>query len=133
MTASAITISLVEGPLNAHALPELHDEGCGAAVVFEGIVRPVEDERRLRALHYQAYEPMTTRELTSLAATILERHGLARLDVQHSVGDVSAGQCSFRLRVLSAHRQEALRAMEAFIDRMKREVPLWKLPVWSES
>jgi molybdopterin synthase catalytic subunit len=42
---------------------------------------------------------------------------------------VEGGQCSFRLQVASAHRAEALAAMTEFIDRLKRDVPIWKSPV----
>jgi molybdopterin synthase catalytic subunit len=52
--------------------------------------------------------------------------------VEHSRGRVAAGECSFRLRVAASHRPEALRAVEEFIDRMKRDVPIWKTPVYAD-
>lgn len=104
----------------------------GALLCFEGVVRPLEAGRPLAALEYQVYEPMTTRQLHKLAEEIGRLHGLLAMRLEHSRGVIPAGQCSFRLQVASAHRAEALAAMEQFIARMKREVPIWKIPVWKD-
>ena len=110
--------------------------GCGAVLTFEGVVRPTEPDggetRPLSALLYEAYEPMTTRELTRLAEAVGAEHGAAAVAVTHSVGEVPAGRCSFRLRVATPHRAAALACCAAFVDRMKRDVPLWKVSVWEE-
>ena len=122
-----VRIALHEGPLPA-ACDTRVDVPAGADIVFEGVVRPLEDERALTALRYEAYEPMTTQELRRLAAEVVAEFGLLGIAVDHSVGVVPVGGVSFRLRVLSAHRKEGLAGMDAFIDRMKQEVPLWKHP-----
>lgn len=102
----------------------------GAVVVFDGVVRAIETGRPLRALRYQAYEPMTTRELRSLAEAVAAEHRLHALRVWHSVGEVAVGRCSFRLQALGAHRAETLAATGDFIEKMKKVVPLWKVPVF---
>jgi len=101
----------------------------GAHVVFEGLVRTTENGRPLAALDYETYEPMTTSGLEKLAWELGEAQVLAVV-VEHSVGRVPVGECSFRLTVCAAHRKEALVFMDTFIDRMKLEVPIWKNPVW---
>ena len=98
----------------------------GAVLVFEGIVRSEEDGQRINALIYTAYEPMATMELTKLAQDVCTRHSLARITVEHSRGRVRVGEVSFRLTIRSPHRKQALAAMDEFIDRMKRDVPIWK-------
>ena len=110
--------------------PPAYTPGGGATVTFDGVVRPDEAGRTLAALHYQAYEPMTTHELERLAADTVQRFGLLHLDVTHSTGDVPVNTCSFRLTLTAPHRREALDAMDHFIATMKRDVPLWKLPVY---
>ena len=119
-------ISLTEGPLRLPA--STPPPGVGAWVVFEGIVRPLEADQQLAALDYEAYEPMTTRELRRLAAAIVDQHGLHAIVVEHSVGRVAVGEVSFRLSIGAAHRAEALAATDDFIQQMKRDVPLWKNP-----
>ncbi len=105
-------------------------EQVGATLVFEGIVRANEQGRAIRALSYEAYEPMATNSLTQLANDILSKHALIAITVEHSRGEVLAGERSFRLAIHSAHRKEALAAMDEFIDRMKRDIPIWKSPIY---
>ena len=129
MTQS-IDIALHEGPLPPAARWLV--AGAGAVVRFEGVVRPTEHGRALAALHYEAYEPMTTQQLHRLAQSIVAEHGLLGVRVAHSVGDVAVGAVSFRLDVAGAHRAEALSAMAGFIDRLKQQVPLWKVPRFAD-
>ena len=105
-------------------------EQVGATLVFEGIVRANEQGRAIRALSYEAYEPMATNALTELARDILCKHALIAITVEHSRGEVLAGERSFHLAIDSAHRKEALVAMDEFIDRMKRDVPIWKTAIY---
>jgi len=43
--------------------------GAGALLVFDGIVRHMEDGRELAALDYEVYEPMATQQLIPSPAT----------------------------------------------------------------
>jgi molybdopterin synthase catalytic subunit len=125
---SPISVRIVEGPLpasDAFAPPP----GAGALLVFEGVVRPFEDDSPITALDYEAYEPMASMQLQRLAEDVVDKHELGALHAAHSTGRVPAGACSFRLHVAAAHRAEALAAMTEFIDRLKRDVPIWKSPV----
>lgn len=127
-----IHASIIDGPLPG-ATPVGCDDGVGATLSFEGIVRQLEDGRVISALDYQAYEPMAGTTLIALAQDIARSHSLASINVWHSRGRVPVGCCSFRLVITSTHRKEALRAMDEFIDRLKRDVPIWKSPVWAEA
>lgn len=127
---SDVPIELIDGPLGPAASSA--PPGVGAWVVFEGLVRPLENDRLLIALRYETYEPMTTRELNRLATAVAVEHGLLALRVEHSVGRVAIGETSFRLSVGSAHRAEAIAATDDFIHRMKRDVPLWKNPEFAK-
>lgn len=123
-------IILVRGPLGPPSPWEIED--AGALVVFDGIVRPTDDGRALKALSYEAYEPMAGLVLQALARQVTRRHGLLGIRVEHSVGDVPVAGVSFRLFVAAAHRGPALAAMGEFIDLLKRDVPIWKTPVWAQ-
>ncbi|MEI6274068.1 MAG: molybdenum cofactor biosynthesis protein MoaE [Phycisphaerae bacterium] len=130
----SVLISISQGPLSSDRLLALLSASAahavGATVVFEGIVRANEQGRTIRALSYEAYEPMATNSLTQLANDILSKHTLIAITVEHSRGEVAAGERSFRLAIDSAHRKEALAAMDEFIDRMKRDVPIWKTAIY---
>ncbi len=95
-------------------------------------MRPQEQEQPLRALIYEDYEPMSSRELLRLARDVTDRHGLLAIDVAHSRGRVPVGATSFRLRVAAAHRKPAILAVDELIDRLKADVPLWKVPEWPD-
>ena len=123
-----VEVSITDGPLGPAPRRQTPD-GAGAVLVFEGVVRPLENGRRIAALDYEAYQPMARNLLRRLGEEVAARHGLAEVVVEHSTGRVASGECSFRLRVASPHRPEALRAVEEFVDRMKRDVPIWKTPV----
>lgn len=92
-------------------------------------MRPVEDGRSIRGLCYEAYEPMARDMLESIGEELVQAFGLVGLRVEHSKGLVLAGECSFRLQVAGRHRQESLAAIGEFIDRLKRDVPIWKTAV----
>lgn len=123
----SVRVSIVDGALGAGAKTDF--PGAGAVVVFEGVVRPTEGSASIEALEYQTYEPMAQRMLERIGEELSQRHGLIGLDVEHSRGRVGVGECSFRLVVASAHRKEAMAAMNEFIDLLKRDVPIWKRPI----
>jgi molybdopterin synthase catalytic subunit len=131
-----VSVEIVDGALAAGAAAgtgtSQAEGGIGAVIAFEGIVRGHEGERPIVALDYEAYEPMASAQLRQLAAEIGLKHGLFAIDVRHSRGRVAVGTCSFRLSVSAAHRAEALSAMGEFIDRMKRDVAIWKRAMWCD-
>ncbi|MCW5777050.1 MAG: molybdenum cofactor biosynthesis protein MoaE [Phycisphaeraceae bacterium] len=120
-----VSVQISDGPLGAYTT-EQRPPGFGAAVVFEGIVRPTQHGEPIDGLHYETYEPMAQRQMHAIADDLVQRLGLLRISVEHSRGFVPVGGCSFRLVIMSAHRREAIDAMDEFIDRLKRDVPIWK-------
>jgi len=124
----SVEVHIVDGALGPYE-PGESTFGVGAVIVFEGVVRPAEDGVPIEALDYEAYEPMASRQIGAIAHELASEFGLFAMHVWHSTGRVPAGRCSFRLVVESAHRKEGLAACDAFIDRFKKDVPIWKKPV----
>ena len=125
----SVSVRILDGPLP----PRIVDDAIkdvGAVLWFEGIIRRHESGRAITGLKYQTYDPMAEKQLRSLATRAIEQFGVLGIAVEHSRGFVDAGACSFRLRITSQHRKEALTAMDWFIDQMKRDVPIWKSPVF---
>lgn len=126
-------ITIVAGPVPPDGGGTV--SGAGARLVFEGVVREGEPREgdagaKIIALDYEAYEPMAQRMIERLGDELIEKHGLIGMEAVHSKGRVPVGACSFRLVVFAKHRKEALAAMDEFIDGLKRDVPIWKKPVW---
>jgi molybdopterin synthase catalytic subunit len=129
-------VSIVDGPV----LPGTPSPaaGAGGLLIFEGFVREIEPREgqpaaRVEALTYQTYEPMAQNQIARIGDELIEKHGLLGLSVIHSRGLVRVGECSIRVAISSRHRKEALAAMDEFIDRLKKDVPIWKEPVWASS
>jgi molybdopterin synthase catalytic subunit len=120
-----VLASIHSGPLN-HPPQAFPSDGAGAIVLFEGRVRPTESGRTIRGLEYEVYEPMAREMLEVIGQELVRQYGLVALCVEHSKGLVLVGECSFRLGIAGWHRQESLAAMGEFIDRLKRDVPIWK-------
>lgn len=99
----------------------------GACVEFQGIVREMEGEVALQGLDYEAHQPMARRLLDSHFAELAAQHPCEAVLFIHRLGWVPVGEASLFIRVLSAHRGEALRFLADAIDRLKQDVPIWKL------
>ncbi len=98
----------------------------GACVEFQGLVRETEGGQALTGLHYEAYEPMARTELARIFVELHAAHPCASVTLIHRLGWVPVGEASLFIRVLAAHRGEALRFLAEAIDRMKADVPIWK-------
>ena len=98
----------------------------GACVEFQGIVRETEQDRQLAGLQYEAYEPMARRHLWRIFGELAALHPCAVVVFIHRLGWVPVGEASLFIRVISAHRGEALQFVAEAIDRMKADVPIWK-------
>ncbi len=98
----------------------------GAAVEFYGIVREMERDRQLEGLHYESYESMARRHLARIFNELALVHPCAAVLFIHRLGWVPVGEASLFIRVLAAHRGEALRFLTEAIDRLKADVPIWK-------
>jgi len=101
----------------------------GACVEFQGIVREIEHGHSLAGLHYEAYESMARRHLDRIFDELAGTHPCAAVLFVHRLGWVPVGEASLFVRVLAAHRGEALRFLADAIDRMKADVPIWKRAV----
>lgn len=147
-SARTVVCRIIDGPITrtreAEAIANATDPAMrlerggsvGAVVRFDGVVRLMEPDtegraRALEALEYETYEPMAQRELNSLALAVADEHGLMSVVVLHSRGRVRPGEVSMVVRIASGHRAEALAGLASLIDRLKRDAPIWKRPIWS--
>ena len=80
----SVHVRLTQGPL-ADATQTRVVNGSGAKIVFDGIVRPMEDEAEIVGLDYEAYRPMAEQQLERIGIQLLEKHGLLAMDIEHSV------------------------------------------------
>lgn len=123
-----MSVRIQTGPLRAsEALAELEDPEWGGVVLFEGRVRPdAKEAGRVVALAYEADRPLALRQMRAIARSTERRFGVARTVLWHRVGLVRVGETAVIVGAAAGHRLAAFRAAQDLIDRVKREVPLWK-------
>jgi molybdopterin synthase catalytic subunit/molybdopterin converting factor small subunit len=118
---------LVDGPLDAAAAQALvAANDCGALVLFLGNVRDHHAGRQVTQLTYSAYAPMAADRLAAIVADLEEGDQRVRAAIFHRLGDVPVGEPSVVIAVASPHRQAAYEASRLALERLKREVPIWK-------
>lgn len=105
----------------------------GAVAEFLGIVRGEENGVVIRALQYEAYETMAEKLLHQIAGDVLARHACLWLQATHRLGIVPVGEAAIHVLVASSHRAEAFAALAEFMERLKQDVPIWKVRALDET
>lgn len=121
-----ITIEFIPNPIVIPP-PHLPSREIGAVLEFHGIVRELENGSALAGLHYEAHEKMARRRLEQHLAELAALHPCAAIYFIHRVGWVPVGEASLYIRILSAHRGEGIALLAATVDRLKQDVPIWKM------
>ncbi len=96
----------------------------GAVVLFSGVIRNHDAGESVQYLDYSAH-PEAENILRSIVAEESSRTGL-KLAAWHRVGTLQIGDVALVAAAASAHRFESFEAIQALIERIKHEVPIWK-------
>ena len=119
--------AIVSRPLDPGALlAEVSGAANGAAIVFVGTVRNINDGRDVSGIDYAAYLPMAERELAAIVAEAAERFGTTDIVVEHRLGHLALTEASVVIAVSHAHRGAAYDASRYMIEELKHRVPIWK-------
>ena len=98
----------------------------GAVVEFAGVVRSEEDGAPITALDYEAYEVMARSEMERIVRDLSAQYPCHAVEITHRIGRVPVGEASILVRIAAKHRAEAFGMLTEFMDRLKRDVPVWK-------
>jgi molybdopterin synthase catalytic subunit len=104
-------------------------DGMGAVIYFLGVVRGAEDDNKISAIEYEAFQKMVERQFNLLFDEIEKRWPLESVRLIHRIGMVKVNEPSLWVEVVAPHRGEAFAACQWLIDEMKRVVPIWKKPI----
>jgi MoaE-MoaD fusion protein len=124
LTDGAIDVASVIAAVSAPAR--------GAVLLFLGTVRDRERaagpgrRRAVERLTYSAYRPMAEERLLRIVTEIEAANDGLALAVVHRLGEVPAGEASVAIAAASPHRAAAYEASRGMLERLKREVPIWK-------
>ncbi len=110
------------------ALEDEFDPAAGAVVVFWGVVREVEDGRKMAGIDYEAHMAMAEHQLRLVAEAAAEKFQLKKVVAHHRIGFIRTGEASLFLNVSAQHRAAAFEASKWIVDELKKKVPIWKRP-----
>jgi MoaE-MoaD fusion protein len=98
----------------------------GAVVTFEGVVRNNTKGRETVYLDYECYEPMALAGMTRIGQEVARQFAIGRIGIVHRLGRLQIGEASVAVVASAPHRRPAFEAALEAINRLKREVPIWK-------
>ena len=136
MANSVSQVLLTEARLDAPKEDVRHGEsvhwridlGAGAVVDFWGVVRELEDGRKIEGIDYEAHKAMAEHQMKVIADAAAETFGLSQVVLHHRVGFVRTGEASLFLRASAQHRAAAFEGSKWIVDELKKKVPIWKKP-----
>ena len=99
---------------------------CGAVLLFLGSVRNHHRGRSVESLTYTAYRSMAENQLEKIARELEAKAEKLRVGIVHRLGNVPVGEPSVVIAIASPHREAAYDASREALERLKREVPIWK-------
>lgn len=118
-----ITRERIDARELAEALQRPED---GAVVVFEGVVRNNSQGRATTYLEYECYEEMARVRMEQIGREIAGQFAIGRIGMIHRLGRLEIGEASVAVIATAPHRKPAFDAAFEGINRLKREVPIWK-------
>jgi molybdopterin synthase catalytic subunit len=122
-----ILIRITSQPLDpSEALAFVASAVAGGTVLFAGTVRDHSDAGSVSGLEYEAWEERAAGSMRSIGDEMFERWPVERAALVHRIGALDVGDVSVLVCCSSAHRAEAFEAARFGIERIKRDVPIWK-------
>lgn len=123
-------VALTEEPLDGERLLALQAlvsaSGIGGIALFVGQVRDHARGRSVTRLEYEAYPSMALEQMKAIVEAVEGEYPGTVCALHHRVGTLEIGDVAVIAAAGSAHRAEAFGATRELIERLKRDVPIWK-------
>lgn len=124
---------LTSSPLSlAELLPAVEHRNAGGLTTFTGNVREASRGKVVTHLEYEAYPPMAVASMDAIALAVEAEIAGTRIALAHRVGRLEVGEAAVMIAASAPHRDEAFRACREVIERLKKDVPIWKKEFDSE-
>jgi molybdopterin synthase catalytic subunit/molybdopterin converting factor small subunit len=130
-------VELVDTPIDLQdVVSRVASSSCGAILLFLGTVRDHSSRHGQRAgvlqLTYTAYRPMACAALQRIASDLERATPGLRVAIVHRLGEIPLGEPSVAIATAARHRAAAYEASRQALERLKSEVPIWKLERYSD-
>ena len=107
----------------------------GAIAAFICIVREdpvVSSSGKVQYLEYEAFKEVAVQKLHELRDDLAKREGIVDVSIHHVVDRVGVGDERLIIVVLGTRRKFVFPILEEAVERVKKEIPIWKKEVTSE-
>jgi len=108
-------------------LKGLMNSGAGALSVFVGFVKKYVEDHEVYELEYSAVNSVALKQLEKIAHEEAEKHGLNAVVLWHYLGKRKPGDVTVIIATVAQNRVSALNATRNILERVKKEVPIFKL------
>lgn len=131
-TGPQVETAILTGPVEIAPLP--WPDACGAESIFLGRTRGEHDPEHgpLERLEYEVYGPMAEKVLQQIARDLQKRYDCRSVRIVHARGAVPPGKASIVIQVATPHRADSFAACRQAIERIKKELPIWKRQIWRD-
>jgi len=99
----------------------------GALGTFVGVVRKNSLGKEVEYLVYEAYDDMALKKMTQIIEEAHSKWEITRAAIVHRKGRLEIGDVAVSIAVAAPHRAPALEACRYIIERLKEDVPIWKM------
>jgi MoaE-MoaD fusion protein len=118
---------VVDEPLDvSSAFAQLESVYCGGTVLFVGTVREWTKGRQTVSLQYEAYVDMAIEHMRRIEADVKQKYPGTITLQWHRIGTLKPTEIAVICAAASPHRDVAFEAARMLIERLKKEVPIWK-------
>ena len=119
-------------------LPALEDvslfvrrDHCGALNLFEGVTRNHDSGKQVTMLLYDSYDEMALQQCEKILDEAMQEFPAGAAAIFHKTGKVPVGEVSMIVAVSTPHRKESTEAVLSIIEKIKKDVPIWKKEFFS--
>lgn len=120
-----LLFEITDSPIDSHLLNSFIPNA-GGIVIFEGRVRNINDGKLVQSLEYQVYPEMAMKLGRQIIEEAFQKFDILQVKCIHREGHLEIGEMAVYIQVSSQHRENAFKACQYIIDRVKFEVPIWK-------
>lgn len=98
----------------------------GSIGTFTGIVRGITGNTKTEYLEFEEYAGVARENLDRICSELKAREGIVDVLMHHRTGKILAGEDIVYIVVSAGHREQLFPVLREAIERLKKEVPIWK-------
>ena len=77
-------------------------------------------------MEYEAYDEVALKRMSEIRRDMLLRTGITEVSIHHIIDKLQVGEPSLFVAVMGKHRQEVFPILAETVERVKKDVPIWK-------